>query len=46
MSGKRGAISLFGVIRDKQPDVVGTQELFQLQGDYIEKSCRNTCGLD
>ena len=26
---------LVGVIRDRQPDVVGTQELFQLQGDYI-----------
>jgi endonuclease/exonuclease/phosphatase family metal-dependent hydrolase len=26
---------LVGVIRDKNPDVFGTQELFQLQGDYI-----------
>jgi endonuclease/exonuclease/phosphatase family metal-dependent hydrolase len=26
---------LVSVIRDKQPDLVGTQELFQLQGDYI-----------
>jgi endonuclease/exonuclease/phosphatase family metal-dependent hydrolase len=26
---------LVSVIRDKDPDLVGTQELFQLQGDYI-----------
>jgi endonuclease/exonuclease/phosphatase family metal-dependent hydrolase len=26
---------LVGVIRDRQPDVIGTQELFQSQGDYI-----------
>jgi endonuclease/exonuclease/phosphatase family metal-dependent hydrolase len=26
---------LVSVIRDRQPDVVGTQELFQVQGDYI-----------
>jgi len=26
---------LVGVIRDKNPDLIGTQELFQLQGDYI-----------
>ncbi len=26
---------LVGVIKDKHPDVMGTQELFQLQGDYI-----------